>query len=75
MQESNQKLKTLVSIIHYPVEVLPKVQMEVVLIKWCGDKCKPISIFLNFSLILILILSTEFMNQGSEWLKAWDIGT
>jgi hypothetical protein len=39
-------------------QVHPKVQMEVVLIQRGGDKCKPISIFMNFSLILILILNT-----------------
>jgi hypothetical protein len=30
MQKSNQKLKKSVSIIHYPAQVHPKVQMEVV---------------------------------------------
>jgi hypothetical protein len=39
-------------------QVHPKVQMEAVSIQRSGDKCKPISIFLNFSLILVLILST-----------------
>jgi hypothetical protein len=56
----------MVSIIHYPAQVHPKVQMEAVLIQRGGDKCKPISIFLIFSLILILILSTKFLIQASE---------
>jgi hypothetical protein len=66
MQNNNQKLKTSISITHYPTQVHPKVQMEVVSIQRGGDKCKPISIFLNYSLILILSLSTEFMIQDSE---------
>jgi hypothetical protein len=45
-------------IIHYPARVHPKVQMTAVSIQRGG--CKPISIFLNFALILILILSTEY---------------
>ena len=38
-----------------PAQVHPKVQMEAVSIQRCGDKYKPILIFLNFSLMLILI--------------------
>jgi hypothetical protein len=64
MQKSNKKLKATVLIIHYHAQVHPKVQMKAVSIQRGG--CKPISIFLNFALILILILSIEFMIQDSE---------
>jgi hypothetical protein len=72
MQKCNQKLKTLISIIHYIAQVLEKVQVEAVSIRWCGDKYKLISIFLFFT-YLDLDFSMELMYQDSEWLKAWDI--
>jgi hypothetical protein len=62
MQERNQKLKTLVSIIHYTAQVHPKVKVEAISIQLCGDKCKPISIFLNFT-YLNFLFDTELMNQ------------
>lgn len=56
--EKKSEAKDTGLIIHYRAQVHLKVQMEAVSIKRGGDKCKPISIFLNFSLILILILRT-----------------
>jgi hypothetical protein len=53
-------------IIQCSTQVYPKVLMEAVSIQRGVDKCEPMSIFLNCSLNLILILSTEFMVQDSE---------